>query len=147
MIQYKFLEKTDEEWFKKIVEKFRHQEVSNKKADEILGNPLIQVQLAYEEEDVVGYTMTYRLPRMDNGTDMMLIHHCFVAEEYKRQGVATTMMDNLLDYCKENNLHYAFLITQEDNEAANNLYHKLNGELHPINRNVYYWYFSGKPQI
>ena len=105
------------------------------------------MQLAYEGEDVVGYTMTYRLPRMDNGTDTMLIHHCFVAEEYKRQGVATTMMDNLLDYCKENNLHYAFLITQEDNEAANNLYHKLNGELHPINRNVYYWYFSGKPQI
>ena len=40
-----------------------------------------------------------------------------------------------------------FLITQDDNEAANALYQKAGGELHAHNKNIYYWYGSGKPQV
>ncbi|MBR0386099.1 MAG: GNAT family N-acetyltransferase [Erysipelotrichaceae bacterium] len=81
------------------------------------------------------------------GNDMLTLYHCFVQPQYRRQGVASTMMRNILDYCEHNKLHYALLITQEDNDAANALYTKLGGQLHPDNRNVYYWYFTGKPQI
>ena len=39
------------------------------------------------------------------------------------------------------------LITQTDNEAANALYQKLGGYLHPENKNIYYWYITGQPKI
>lgn len=147
MIEYRFLDSDDTLRFEKIVELFRHQKVDDDKALSILNNPSILVGLANKDEDICGYTLSYRLPRMDNGNDMMLIYHCFVAEGYKRQGVATRMINMLLEYAKEHDLHYVFLITQEDNEAANSLYQKLGGELHPSNRNLYYWYFTGRPKL
>ncbi len=147
MIEYRFLDNKDTEWFRKIVRKFRQQEVTDEKALSLLSDPNIQIQLASCGGDVCGYTLSYRLPRLDMGADMMAIYHCFVEEKYRRQGIAETMMRNLLDYCKKNSLHYVSLITQTDNDAANSLYHKLGGQLHPKNRNVYYWYITGKPQI
>lgn len=147
MIEYRFLDNKDAEWFRQIVREFRHQEVTDEKALSLLNDPGIQIQLASEGENVCGYTLTYRLPRMDNGSDMLAIFHCFVHPQYRRQGVATTLMENLLQYCRDNQLHYAFLITQKDNDAANSLYQKLGGILHPLNTNVYYWYFTGAPQI
>ena len=147
MISYRFLTPADTIWLQKIVAEFRHKDVTDEKALAVLNNQAMQIQMACEDDKVCGYTLSYRMPRMDMGSDMLAVYHCFVLPEYRRRKVASTLMQNLLDYCRDNSLHYAFLITQEDNEAANALYQKLGGQLHPENRNVYYWYFTGKPQI
>lgn len=147
MIQYKFLTNEDVEWFQKTVMTFRQQEVTAEKALSVLNNPYIIVQVACEDDAVCGYTLSYRLPRMDNGNDMMEVYHCFVDPRYQRQHIATNMMNNMLDYARKEKIHYFMLITQTDNEAANALYQKLGGYLHPENKNIYYWYITGQPKI
>ena len=147
MIQYRFLTSDDVTLYKKTVMTFRQQEVSDEKALKVINDPNVIIQVAYQNEDVCGYTLSYRMPRMDNGNDMLMVYHCFVAPEYQRRHVATTMMQNMLDYANKEGIHYMMLTTQTDNDAANALYDKLGGYLHPTNRNIYYWYITGQPKI
>ena len=147
MIQYKFLTSEDVTWFQKTVMAFRQQEVTEEKALSVLNDHNIIVQIAYENDKVCGYTLSYRLPRMDNGNDMMEVYHCFVDPEYQRQHIATNLMNNMLDYARKERIHYFMLITQTDNDAANALYQKLGGYLHPTNKNIYYWYITGQPKL
>ena len=102
--------------------------------------------MAFDEGKVVGYLLTYRLSRFDNHGDMFHIYHLFVLPSYQRQHIASNLMNRILSYAKEESIHYVYLITQTDNDPANQLYERLEGELHPRNKNVYYWYVKGRPR-
>ena len=145
MVNYRKLDSQDRTWLQKIVEDFRNQHISEEKARAFLDDTHICVYMAYEDQQVCGYVLAYLLPRMDLGNDMMLIYHCFVKEEYRHRHIAQTLMDLTIKDAESLNIHYTFLITQDTNDAANALYTKLNGELHPHNKNVNYWYGSGRP--
>ena len=146
-MEFRFLNRDDQEVLIRLTETFRHQRITAEKATEILGNDKILVAAALEGDEVAGYALAYLLPRLDNGRDMMMIYHLFVQESFQRQGIATKLMKMLLEYGKEQQVHYTSLITQQDNEKAIALYTKLGGKLHPTNNKVFYWYGSGKPQI
>ena len=147
MVLYRKLQSNDQTWLKKITWTFRHEEVSDAKADELLQNDLIRIYMAYEENQVCGYVLAYVMPRMDMGDDMLMIYHCFVDEHYQRRHIAQTMVNMVLDDARKTGMHYTFLITQSNNAAANALYQKLGGHLHESNNCVYYWYGSGKPKV
>lgn len=145
MIKFKRLELGDEEYLKQTVLNFRQQTISNEKATSFLSNPTNIVEVAIDDEVVVGYALAYRVNRMDNGKDIMTIFHLFVAEEHQRKGIARTLMTRLLDYAKSEPLHYVLLITQTDNYKARALYESLGGYNHPDDKEVYFWYITGKP--
>ena len=146
-MEFRFLNKDDQKVLIRMTETFRQQTITAEKAEAILGNDMILVAAALQDDEVAGYALAYLLPRLDNGRDMMMIYHLFVQEKYQRQGIATRLMQMLLEYGKQHQVHYTSLITQQDNEKAIALYTKLGGKLHPTNNQVFYWYGSGKPQI
>ncbi|MBR0386100.1 MAG: hypothetical protein IJI05_06115 [Erysipelotrichaceae bacterium] len=54
MINYRFLTPEDKSWLQQIVRVFRHQEVTDEKASQVLSDPSIQIQLAWEDDQVGG---------------------------------------------------------------------------------------------
>lgn len=145
MIEFKRLVLGDEELLKQTVYNFRQQVISTEKATSFLSNPTNIVEVGIDEGKVVGYALAYRMNRMDNGKDFMLIFHLFVAEDHQRRGIARTLMTRLLDYAKSEPLHYVLLITQTENAKARALYESLGGYNHPDDKEVYFWYITGKP--
>ncbi|MDF9824425.1 ribosomal protein S18 acetylase RimI-like enzyme [Breznakia sp. PF5-3] len=145
MLIFEKLNKKDTYKVQAIVEAFRNQKITSNKANDILNNPFIFVYACLDNDIAAGYVLAYVLPRMDNGNDMMMIYHVFVQESYQRKHIASRLVEMALADAKLANMHYTFLITQEDNTAANKLYQKLGGELHTENKNVYYWYNKTKP--
>lgn len=147
MITYRKLTKEDAAWLKKITWVFRHEQVSDAKANAILKNDLIRIYMAHDEDNVCGYVLAHVMPRIDMGDDMLMIYHVFVHESYQRKHIAETMLHMVIDEAETLGMHYTFLITQADNAPAHALYQKLGGKLHDANNCVYYWYGSGKPNL
>jgi len=145
MVEFKRLTIDDVDIYQSVVKEFRDQDVTKEKAESFLSNPTNIVYVAHDQRKAAGYIMCYRMNRMDNGHDIMTIFHLFVLETYRRQGIARHLMDLALDYAKREELHYVFLITQNDNTAANALYLSCGGYNHPKDKEVYFWYITGKP--
>lgn len=134
------------EILKSIVHEFRHQIISDEKALSFVHHPSIVCFACVEENTAIGYIYAYRLPRMDNGNDIMQIYHLFVKEEHRRQGIARKLMKMMLHYAQEEKLHYVLLLTGTDFIPARRLYESLGGYNHPDFKETYYWYITGKPQ-
>lgn len=142
------IDEKNKQYLKSIVKEFRHQDISDEKALSFINHPSIVCFACIEEDVAIGYSYAYRLPRMDNGNDIMQIYHLFVKEEYRRKGIARKLITLLLDYAKEECLHYVLLLTGNDDSfiAARKLYESLGGYNHPQFKETYYWYINGKPQ-
>ena len=145
MIEFKRLTVEDVDIYQTVVKNFRDQDVTVEKALSFLHNPTNIVYVAHEDRNAVAYILCYRTNRMDNGNDIMNIFHLFVLDTHRRQGLGLKLMDIVLTYAKEEKLHYVFLITQNDNTAANALYLKCGGYNHPKDKEVYFWYITGRP--
>ena len=131
---------------KSIVKEFRHQDITTEKALSFLQHPSIICYACMENDTAIGYIYAYRLPRMDNGHDIMQIYHLFVKEEHRRKGIGRTLMTMMLDYAKKEQLHYVLLLTGKDFIPARRLYESLGGYNHPEFKETYYWFITGQPQ-
>lgn len=131
---------------KSIVKEFRHQDITEEKALNFLNHPSIVCYACVEDNVAVGYIYAYRLPRMDNGNDIMQIYHLFVKETYRRQKIGRTLMEMMLKYAQDEQLHYVLLLTGTDFIPARRLYESLGGYNHPDFKETYYWYITGRPQ-
>ena len=131
---------------KSIVKEFRHQDITTEKALDFLTHPSIVCYACVEEEKAIGYIYAYRLPRMDNGHDIMQIYHLFVKEEHRTKGIGRTLMEMMLKYAETEQLHYVLLLTGTDFVPARRLYESLGGYNHPDFKETYYWYITGRPQ-
>jgi ribosomal protein S18 acetylase RimI-like enzyme len=129
-----------------IVEVFRHQQIDEEKALAFIQHPATITYVCMDQGKAVGYCLAYRLPRMDNGSDILQIYHLFVLEEYRRQGIARKLVTHMLEYAKQEQLHYVFLLTGTSFTPARKLYESLGGYNHPEFKETYYWYITGQPQ-
>lgn len=144
-IQIRKLKKGDEKLLIHTTKQFRKEVISKEKATSILENKDIWVYVAYSQKNIMGYILAYVLKRIDTGNDMLMIYHCFVLDRYQGHHIGQQLMKKILEDAKD--MHYTFLITQENNKAANALYTKCKGQLHEQNKNVYYWYQNAKPKL
>ena len=145
MITYKALDTKDIKLLQETVKVFRDQNIDEEKALNFLNNPTNIVHVALDDDKVVGYVLAYRLNRMDNGKDILIIFHLFVKEDHQRMGIGRTLMQRIIDYANSEPLHYALLITQTNNYKARKLYESLGGYNHPDDKEVYFWYITGRP--
>lgn len=145
MITYKTLDIKDIKLLQETVKVFRDQNINEEKALNFLNNPTNIVHVALDDDKLVGYVLAYRLNRMDNGKDILIIFHLFVKEDHQRMGIGRTLMQRIIDYANSEPLHYALLITQTNNHKARKLYESLGGYNHPDDKEVYFWYITGKP--
>lgn len=97
------------EWFEKVY---------NKKNNAIF--------VAKCDKKIVGYIYC-RVDSIENGPTIeleALIDGLYVDEEFRKQGIATALLDMAKQWAKEMNVKYLFLNVFEKNENAMNLYYK-----------------------
>ena len=142
------VDSTNTQYLKSIVKEFRNQDITDEKALSFVNHPTVICFACIEDETAIGYIYAYRLPRMDNGNDLLELYHHFVKEEHRKKGIARTLVNMMLDYAKKEQIHYAFLLTGNDDSyiPARKLYESLGGYNHPLFKETYYWYITGKPQ-
>jgi aminoglycoside 3-N-acetyltransferase I len=80
---------------------------------------------AFDGEDSVGFAFGYLLPRRHGEPSMLFVYELGVAEAYRRQGIATRLMEEL--FAQAGGVE-AFVLTDPNNVAANATYAKLGGE-------------------
>ena len=78
------------------------------------------------EERIIAFAYGYELNRLD-GRCMLYLHEVGVADPHQRQGIGTMMLEALKEACRTLGFHRIFLITSQDNAAANALYRKCGG--------------------
>ncbi len=84
-----------------------------------LRNPLSLWLVALEGETVAGYIGSQTVC---NETDMMNVA---VHPDYRRQGIAQMLVEELIEKLKEQGSHWLMLEVRASNEAARSLYDKL----------------------
>lgn len=96
-----------------------------------LGNRLSHWLVALDGEKVVGYVGSQTVLEE---TDMMNIA---VHPAYRKQGIATELIEALIQVLKERGSHSLMLEVRESNNPAKELYLKMGFELVGIRKNYY----------
>ncbi len=89
-----------------------------------LANPanFLLVAAAAGEREPVGYLLAYRLQRPDREAAQMFIYEVDVAEGWRRRGLGSALIDEILRLARAEDMCEAFVLTSRGNEAARSLY-------------------------
>lgn len=80
--------------------------------------------LAYEGDKIAGAALCYELPHPD-GDDTMYVHELDTHPDFRRRGIATALMAEVMKLAKQRGYSEVWLGADKDNPAANELYQKL----------------------
>jgi aminoglycoside 6'-N-acetyltransferase I len=80
--------------------------------------------LAYSGEKIAGVLLAYALHHPD-GNGHLYVHELDTHPDFRRQGVATLLMNEAFKFAKALGMDELWLGTEDDNEAAKALYQKL----------------------
>ena len=96
-----------------------------------LHNKLSNWLVAIDDDQVVGYVGSQTVL---GETDMMNIA---IHPQYRKQGIATALIHNLIEILKEQNSHSLMLEVRRSNDAAKSLYMKMGFVEVGVRRNYY----------
>ena len=74
------------------------------------------------ESEPAGYLLAYRLQRPDREAAQMFIYEVDVAEGWRRRGLGSALLDEILRLARAGDMCEAFVLTSRGNEAARSLY-------------------------
>ena len=80
---------------------------------------------AFRGSDVIGGIAGYVLPKFEQARSELYIYDLAVAEDWRRQGVATAMLGELARLAAERGIYVVFVQADRDDEPAIALYSKL----------------------
>ena len=95
---------------------------------ELLLNPAIHVVVALQDDHVIGGCTAYQLPMITSVTNEMFLYDIMVHPSFQRLGVATKLIETLIELCIQNNVSAMYVATDPDNLAAQQLYESTGGE-------------------
>jgi ribosomal protein S18 acetylase RimI-like enzyme len=81
-----------------------------------------------EEPDPVGFVLAYELLRRHGEPSRLFVYEVGVAGEARRRGVASELLRELERIARARGIRHGFVLTNEANEAAMELYRSLGGE-------------------
>jgi ribosomal protein S18 acetylase RimI-like enzyme len=81
--------------------------------------------LAKDDDNIAGVIVAHILPD-PAGKDMLFVFSLDTHPNYRRQGVATMLMNKCKEIAKEKGLSEVWIIANSDNEPANSFYRSLN---------------------
>jgi len=93
--------------------------------------------LAKDGDKIAGAVIAYKLLH-PAGEDSLYVHELDTHPDYRRQGVATMLINKCREIAKDMNLAEVWLGTETDNAAANGFYKTLNPD--EIESSVIYAY-------
>ena len=99
--------------------------------EEEMNNILAKFIVAKDDDKVIGFAMCWFI------MDECHIGNVAVQKEYRNQGIATMLLDNLLKDCDEHGTTYLMLEVRVSNEPAISLYKKLGFEETVVRKHYY----------
>jgi aminoglycoside 3-N-acetyltransferase I len=104
------------------------------------GRTILLAAFEGEEPEPVGFVLAYELLRRHGDPSQLFVYEVGVAPDARRRGVATELMRELGRIARARGIHHGFVLTNESNEAAMELYRSLGGER--PNRDDVLWDFD-----
>jgi len=80
------------------------------------------------EKESIGYLLAYKLDRVDRIENMVLLYEINVIDQFRRKGIAKSMIDKLKKICVEINTYKMWVLTDKRNNPAINLYTTTGGK-------------------
>jgi ribosomal protein S18 acetylase RimI-like enzyme len=90
---------------------------------------------AFDGDDPAGFLLAYELPRRRGDPSQLFVYEVGVDEGRRRQGVATALFRELALIARSRGIRRGFVLTNEANEAAMELYRSAGG-VRPSNDDV-----------
>lgn len=94
-----------------------------------LRNPANYLLVADADGRIVGSLTAYRLERADREACQMFVYEVGVVEEWRRRGVATALLREIVALARAEGMFEAFVLTSRGNVAARRLYARTGGEV------------------
>ena len=104
---------------------------SKNSIEEEMNNMLAKFIVAKDDEKVIGFAMCWFI------MDECHIGNIAILPEYRNQGIATELLNELLKNCKEHGTNYLLLEVRISNVPAQNLYKKLGFEELVVRKHYY----------
>jgi aminoglycoside 3-N-acetyltransferase I len=83
--------------------------------------------VAFDGHDPVGFLLAYELLRRRGDRSQLFVYEVGVDEERRRRGVATALFRELSRIARARGIARGFVVTNEANEAAMELYRSVGG--------------------
>jgi ribosomal protein S18 acetylase RimI-like enzyme len=83
--------------------------------------------VAFERDDPIGFLLAYELLRRRGDPSQLFVYEVGVDEGRRRQGVATSLFRELGRLARARGVRQGFVLTNEENEAAMELYRSVGG--------------------
>ena len=93
--------------------------------------PCFQVRMAETEAGLVGYAACLPIARLGHGERGLDLHHLFVAETARGQGIGTALLRACEALARDTGCSYVIIGTHPDNRAAQVYYQSLGYEQMP----------------
>jgi aminoglycoside 3-N-acetyltransferase I len=93
----------------------------------LLADPRTLLLAAFDGDRVVGFVLGHELPRRHGDRAKLFVYELDVAESHRRRGIASALLDRLAELARERGIRTGFVLTDEDNVAANALYRRAGG--------------------
>jgi ribosomal protein S18 acetylase RimI-like enzyme len=99
-----------------------------KRAAELLADDRTVFLVAFDESEPIGFVLAYELLRRHGDPSRFFVYEVGVVPEARRRRVATELLRELARIARARGIHRGFVLTNEANEAAMELYRSLGGE-------------------
>lgn len=96
----------------------------------LLPDPRTLMLVAFDGGQAVGFALAHELPRRHGDRAKLFVYEVDVVESHRRRGIASTLLDRLAELAHERGVRAGFVLTAEDNAAANALYRNARGTPH-----------------
>jgi ribosomal protein S18 acetylase RimI-like enzyme len=83
--------------------------------------------VAFDAEQPVGFVLAHELPRRHGDRSSLFGYEVEVAETYRRRGIAAALLERLAELARQRGIRVGFVLTEPDNEPANELYRTAGG--------------------
>lgn len=87
------------------------------------------IYIYYDNNIAVGFTQLYPTYSSARMVKNWILNDLFVLEEYRKTGVATQLINKVIEFAKSNDANFVQLETQVDNFVAQKLYQHLGFKL------------------
>ena len=94
-----------------------------------LRNPANYLLVGEAEGRIVGFLTAHRLERADREACQMFVYEVGVAEEWRRRGVGTALLREIVALARAEGMFEAFVLTSRGNVPALHLYARTGGRV------------------
>lgn len=93
----------------------------------LLADPRTLMLVAFDGGRPVGFVLAHELPRRHGDRAKLFVYEVDVAESHRRRGIASALLGQLAELARGRGIRTGFVLTEEDNVAANALYRSAGG--------------------